>query len=79
MENPNPVIFTGNIRAENPKVGPLENHHIKIFYGDSDGDIEAAQTVGARAIRILRAKNSTSGIIPDPGFMGEEVLEDSEY
>ena len=79
LENPNPVIFTGNIRAENPKVGPLENYHIKIFYGDSDGDIEAAQTVGARAIRILRAKNSTSGIIPDPGFMGEEVLEDSEY
>lgn len=79
IDNPNPVIFTGNIRAENPKVGSLKTHGVMIFYGDSNGDIEAAQIVGARAVRILRAGNSTSGIIPNPGFMGEEVLADSEY
>jgi len=79
LDDPNPVIFTGNIRAQNPKVEPLETHGIRIFYGDSNGDIEAAQTVGARAIRILRAGNTTSGVVPDPGAMGEEVLVDSEY
>lgn len=79
LDNPNPVIFTGNIGADNPKIGPLKAHGITIFYGDSNGDIKAAQSAGARAIRILRAGNSTSGPIPDPGFMGEEVLVDSEY
>ena len=79
VENPNPVIFTGNSRAGNAKIEPLEVNGIKIFYGDSDGDIEAAQAVGARAIRVLRAGNSTSPPVPNPGHLGEEVLADSEY
>ncbi len=79
LANPNKVIFTGIKVLENPKVKPLEDNRIQIFYGDSDGDMRAAQIAGARAIRIMRAENSTSKPIPKAGSLGEEVLVDSDY
>ncbi len=79
LENPNKVIFTGFDPIQNLKIQPIKDNEIQIFYGDSDGDIEAAQAAGVRAIRILRPKNSTNKPIPKPGGLGEEVLSDSEY
>ena len=79
LVNPNKVIFTGIKVLENPKIEPLKDNKIQIFYGDSDGDMRAAQIAGARAIRIMRAENSTSKPIPEAGSLGEEVLVDSDY
>lgn len=79
LENTNPVIFCGANPGDNPKIAPLREHDIQIFYGDSDGDILAAQALGIRAIRILRAHNSTHKPLPDVGKLGEEVLLDSRY
>jgi acid phosphatase (class B) len=72
------VIFTGYSRTENLKVKPIESHHIKIFYGDSDSDIEAAIDAHARPIRILRAANTLeTHIKPRVGAFHEEVVRDS--
>jgi acid phosphatase (class B) len=79
LENPNKVIFTGFKILENLKIRPIRENNIQIFYGDSDGDIQAAQTAGARPIRILRPGNSTNKPMPRAGNLGEEVLKDSEY
>jgi acid phosphatase (class B) len=79
LDNPNKVIFTGFDPIENLKIQPIKDNKIQIFYGDSDGDIEAAQAAGARAIRILRSANSTNRPIPKAGGLGEEVLADSEH
>jgi acid phosphatase (class B) len=79
LVNPNKVIFTGIKVLENPKIEPLKDNKIQIFYGDSDGDVRAAQIAGARAIRIMRAGNSISKPIPKAGSLGEEVLVDSDY
>jgi acid phosphatase (class B) len=79
LRNPNKVIFTGSKLYENPKIGPIKEFKIRIFYGDSDVDIKAAQAAGIRAIRIMRAGNSTHKPLPKVGHLGEEVLVDSEY
>jgi len=79
LKNPNRVIFTGSKPGENPKVKPIREYQIKIFYGDSDVDIEAARVAGIRAIRIIRAGNSTNKPMPKAGRFGEEVLKNSEY
>lgn len=79
LENPNKVIFTGFGPFENLKIKPIKDNNIRIYYGDADGDIKAAQAVGARAIRIVRAGNSTNKPLPRVGSLGEEVLKDSEY
>lgn len=39
----NPVIFAGDQPGQNTKTQWLKDKQIKIFYGDSDGDITAAQ------------------------------------
>ncbi|MGL5163308.1 MAG: acid phosphatase AphA, partial [Plesiomonas shigelloides] len=52
---------------------------IKIYYGDSDGDIKAAIATNARGIRLLRASNSTYQPLPQAGAMGEEVIINSQY
>lgn len=75
LENPNKVIFTSN----KAKINPVKENNIKIFYGDSDGDIRAAQANGIRAIRIIRARNSTYKPLPKKGSLGEEVLVNSDY
>lgn len=79
LENPNKVIFTGSSNTENPKIRPLKEHNIQIYYGDSDSDIRAAQTLRIRAIRIIRAGNSTHKPLPKIGNLGEEVLRDSQF
>ena len=79
LENPNKVIFCGSKKGENTKIGPLREKNIQIFYGDSDLDIEAAQVSGIRAIRIMRAGNSTHKPLPKNGSLKEEVLVNSEY
>ncbi len=79
LENPNKVIFTGFRILENLKIRPIRENNIQIFYGDSDGDIQAAQAAGARPIRILRPENSTNKPIPRAGSLGEEVLKDSDH
>jgi acid phosphatase (class B) len=79
IENPNPVIFCGANPGDNPKISPLEENNIQVYYGDSDGDILAAQAIRIRAIRILRADNTTHKPLPEIGKLGEEVLVDSHY
>ncbi|MBC8359343.1 MAG: acid phosphatase AphA [Candidatus Aminicenantes bacterium] len=79
LKNPNKVIFTGFKIGENLKVEPIKENKIQIFYGDADSDIKAAQAAGIRAIRIKRARNSTSRPLPKNGILGEEVLVNSEY
>lgn len=79
LKNPNKVIFTGSNPAENPKIKPIREYKIRIYYGDSDIDIKAAQAAGIRPIRIMRPGNSTNKPLPKPGRFGEEVLKNSEY
>lgn len=79
LENPNPVIFCGANPWDNPKIAPLKENDIQIYYGDSDGDILAAQAVRIRAVRIIRADNSTHKPLPKIGNLGEEILVDSHY
>lgn len=79
LDKPNKVIFTGPSSKENPKIRPLREHNIQIYYGDSDSDIQAAQSLRIRAIRIIRAGNSTHKPFPKTGGLGEEVLRDSEF
>ncbi|MCK5682922.1 acid phosphatase AphA [bacterium] len=75
----NKVIFTGHKKGENLKVKPIKDNNIKIYYGDSDSDITAAQEAGIRGIRIMRAGNSSHKPMPKNGNLGEEVLENSEF
>jgi acid phosphatase (class B) len=74
-----PVIFAGDKPGQNTKTQWLKDKQIKIFYGDSDGDITAAQAVNARGIRVLRASNSSYKPLPQAGVFGEEVVVNSEY
>lgn len=75
----NAVIFAGDKADQNTKTQCLKDKQIKIFYGDSDGDITAAQAVSARGIRVLRASNSSYKPLPQAGVFGEEVVVNSEY
>jgi acid phosphatase (class B) len=79
LDNPNPVIFCGENPGDNQKIAPLRENNIQIYYGDSDGDILAAQALRIRAIRIVRADNSTHKPLPEIGKLGEEVLVNSHY
>lgn len=75
----NPVIFAGDKAGQNTKSQWVHSKQIKIFYGDSDNDIAAARDNGIRAIRVLRASNSTYRPTPAAGSFGEEVIVNSEY
>ncbi|HFZ8994594.1 TPA: acid phosphatase AphA [Citrobacter freundii] len=75
----NPVIFAGDQAGQNTKTQWLKAKNIRVFYGDSDGDITAARDSGIRAIRVLRASNSTYKPLPQAGSFGEEVIVNSEY
>jgi len=79
LEEVNPVVFCGANPGKNPKIAALAENNIQIYYGDSDGDISAAQAIRIRAIRIIRADNSTHKPLPEIGKYGEEVLVDSNY
>ncbi|WP_026141116.1 acid phosphatase AphA [Aeromonas hydrophila] len=75
----NPVIFAGDQPGQNTKVQWLKEKQMKVFYGDADGDIKAAQEIGIRGIRLLRAANSTYRPLPLAGALGEEVIVNSQY
>ncbi len=75
----NAVIFAGDKAGQNTKTQWLKDKQIKVFYGDSDNDITAAQAVSARGIRVLRASNSSYKPLPQAGAFGEEVIVNSEY
>ncbi len=70
----NPVIFMGH----KSKAEPIRKLNIQLYYGDSDSDIKEAQDAGARAIRVLRAANSTDPRKLNLGGFGESVLTDSD-
>lgn len=74
-----PVIFAGDKPGQNTKTQWLRDKQIRMFYGDSDNDIRAARDNGIRAVRILRASNSTYRPAPAAGSFGEEVIVNSEY
>ncbi len=67
----NPVIFAGDQPGQNTKVQWLKDKQMKLFYGDADGDIKAAQEVGIRGIRLLRAANSSYRPLPLAGALGK--------
>ncbi|MDI9738385.1 acid phosphatase AphA [Stutzerimonas stutzeri] len=69
-----PVIFT----AGPDKTTFIRDRHLALYYGDSDSDIRSATEGGARAIRVMRARNSTYQPLPANGALGEEVLVDSD-
>ncbi|RKQ40282.1 acid phosphatase AphA [Enterobacter sp. R1(2018)] len=75
----NEVIFAGDKEGQNTKTQWLQEKQIRIFYGDSDSDITAAQEADARGIRVLRASNSSYQPLPKAGAYGEEVIVNSEY
>lgn len=75
----NSVVFAGDLPGQNTKVNWIKDKKIKIYYGDSDGDINAARDVGIRGIRVLRASNSSYQPLPKAGALGEEVIVNSEY
>ncbi|MDN5970777.1 MAG: acid phosphatase AphA, partial [Enterobacterales bacterium] len=75
----NSVIFAGDQPGQNTKINWIKEKQIKVYYGDSDGDITAAHDVGIRGIRVLRASNSSYQPLPKAGALGEEVIVNSEY
>ncbi|MBQ4875280.1 MAG: acid phosphatase AphA [Rickettsiaceae bacterium H1] len=71
----NKVIFTG---ISEGKVKSIKDNDIKIYYGDSDGDIQDANEAGARPIRVMRARNSINHLPFTLGAFNEEVLLNSD-
>jgi acid phosphatase (class B) len=78
-----PVVFVGYAAGTSPKVPAIKERNIQIYYGDSDGDIRAAQDPinNIRGIRMLRAQNTLENIYgaPTPGLYDEEVVKGSEF
>jgi len=82
IKNMKPVIFVG-LEAFDPKLPSkavvLKKKNIKIYYGDADSDVLAAQKANSRPIRVLRASNSQDNkAMPINGRFGEEVIIDSD-
>ena len=72
-----PVIFSGPDHGA--KTSYIKDNSIKLYYGDSDGDILDARAAGAEGIRVLRPSNSTNRPMPHNGSLGEKVLVNSQY
>ncbi|MGY4533710.1 acid phosphatase (class B) [Pseudomonas sp. TE3786] len=75
IKNMQPVVFTSGPE----KTRFIHDRGLHLYYGDSDADITSAQAAGARAIRVMRAANSTYQPLPVNGALGEEVLVDSTH
>ncbi|ODN42640.1 acid phosphatase AphA [Piscirickettsia litoralis] len=73
----NKVIFAGPKHGS--KTPYIKKLKIKLYYGDSDGDIVDARKAGAEGIRVLRSLNSTNRPMPHNGSLGEKVLVNSNY
>lgn len=66
--------FTNGNPGIASKVAALKVHHIKLYYGNTDKDIQAAKTASARGIRIIQASNSNNLLLPAAGNQGESVI-----
>jgi acid phosphatase (class B) len=75
IEGMRPVVFTSGP----DKTSFIRDHALHTYYGDADSDIISARNAGARAIRVMRASNSTYYPLPDNGALGEEVLVNSTH
>lgn len=73
------VIFAGSSKKEYTKAKYIKQNNIKMYYGDSDGDIISARQADAEGIRIMRAANSSYKAIPKNGIYGERIVADSQY
>lgn len=67
-----------NVFCTHRKAEKIRELNIKIYYGDSDSDITAAQEAGAKGIRILRSPKSSYKGKYNPGKFGEEIIPNSE-
>lgn len=76
-EKLNKVIFAGEDKGA--KVQYIRDRNIKLYYGDSDGDIKDAREAGAEPIRVMRALNSSNQPMPRNGALEEKVLVNSDY
>lgn len=79
IKHMNKVIFAGSSKITNTKTPYIKAENIKVYYGDSDGDITAARDAGAMGIRVMRPANSTNRPIAKNGVYGEEVVVNSQY
>lgn len=76
VELAGPIAFT-NMKS---KTEILRSRNIKVYYGDSDSDIEYAVAAGARGVRVLRATNAIKyDKSPCFGKFGEDVIVDSDH
>ena len=79
VKNMHDVIYAGSSKTEYTKTKFIKQNNIKMYYGDSDGDIISARNAGAEGIRIMRAANSSYKAIPKNGIYGERIVKDSQY
>ena len=79
ITNMHDVIFAGSSKTEYTKTKYIKENNIKMYYGDSDGDIISARNAGAEGIRVMRAANSSYKAIPKNGIYGERIIADSQY
>lgn len=79
IKNMHPVIFAGSSKKEYMKTPHIKRLGIKMYYGDSDGDIISARKAGAEGIRIIRSADSSYKPNPKNGVYGERIVRDSQY
>lgn len=69
------ILFTGG----GSKTQLIKEHHVQIYYGDSDSDIKQARMANVRAVRFLRSELCVDPVRATPGMYGEEILQNSNY
>jgi acid phosphatase (class B) len=75
VELAEPTMFT----SFKSKTDAIRSRGIRIYYGDSDSDVEYAKEAGARPVRVMRALNAIDyDKAPRNGYYGEDVLVDSD-
>jgi len=67
-----------NVFFTNRKADKIRELDIKVYYGDSDSDIEAAKDAGAKGVRILRSPRSSYQSKNNPGIYKEQIIPNSE-
>lgn len=79
INNMHKVIFAGSSKTEYTKTKYIKANNIKLYYGDSDGDIISARNAGAEGLRIMRNASSSYKPVPQNGIYGEKIVKDSQY